>query len=323
MSAQVEPIERLAFEAAELVAEHPPVWSDWNKRVVYDVACPPGAVHRGRLEYSRWKAMALPERAPGRTGSCRVLGCPGFYDYDEALHGAVEWHVNFADPHLFVAYGSPLFAQDEMQVAEHPALGALKEALDARGCRARTVEADGPTPVLVAGVERRCRIATAGLYGNAFARASAESVRRATTRIAPPTATNLIAMAAPPGGHGFYTTAQIEDVLVTACTGFRAAMIESARLRGVPCPTVVHTGHWGCGAFGGNRELMAALQVLAARWAGVDLLAFHTGPPGGDEPLRTAQAHADSWLAGDDEATPALIARIASHRFEWGVSDGN
>ncbi len=48
-----------------------------------------------------------------------------------------EWWVNFADPHLFVAYGSSLFAQDEIQVAEHPSLGHLREALYA--CKYCTV----------------------------------------------------------------------------------------------------------------------------------------------------------------------------------------
>jgi hypothetical protein len=39
------------------------------------------------------------------------------------------WHVNFADPQLFVAYGSQLLAQDELQAAEHPLLGSIREAL--------------------------------------------------------------------------------------------------------------------------------------------------------------------------------------------------
>lgn len=39
----------------------------------------------------------------------------GMYDYAPAtgVAGAVEWQVNFADPRLFTAYGSGLFAQDE------------------------------------------------------------------------------------------------------------------------------------------------------------------------------------------------------------------
>jgi Poly (ADP-ribose) glycohydrolase (PARG) len=47
----------------------------------------------------------------------------------------------------------------------------------------------------------------------------------------------------------------IEYVLVTAFTAFRAAALESARSRGAGSPVVVHTGFWGCGAFGGHRVL--------------------------------------------------------------------
>lgn len=31
---------------------------------------------------------------------------------------------------------------------------------------------------------------------------------------------------------------------------------------------IVHTGHWGTGAFGGNKVVMAFLQILAAKIAG-------------------------------------------------------
>jgi hypothetical protein len=55
----------------------------------------------------------------------------------------------------------------------------------------------------------------------------------------------------------------IEFVLATAFTGFSAARLESARLN--PSPVVaIHTGFWGCGAFGGNRVLM---RSGAGTWA--------------------------------------------------------
>ena len=126
-------------------------------------------------------------------------------------------------------------------MAEHPALGSLKEALDARKRCAETVDRDKPTPILVMGVERRCRVATDpsaaegrphGLYGNAFARADAEAIQRGTMRIDPPTVTNLIAMASISGGYGQYNIDEIEYVLGTAYTAFRAAVLESARSRG-------------------------------------------------------------------------------------------
>jgi hypothetical protein len=45
-------------------------------------------------------------------------------------------------PDLFVAYGSPFFAQDETQDAEHPPLCSLQEALVATGSVALTVSGD-------------------------------------------------------------------------------------------------------------------------------------------------------------------------------------
>jgi hypothetical protein len=219
-------IDRRTFEAAQLMAQHPPRWHDPNKRVVAEVSCPPGAMYAGTIGYSRWPAMNLPPRIEPLAADLIVVQ-PGFYDYRPALEGAVEWHVNFADPHLFVAYSGRLLAQDELQVAEHPALGALREALVAAGERALTVDDGEPTPVLVTGVERRVAIATepdadagrpGGLYGNAFAHADPDVVRRAVTRQDPPTITNLIAMAALPGGWGAYQTDEIRTILVTAFT---------------------------------------------------------------------------------------------------------
>jgi hypothetical protein len=329
----VTPIERLDFDAAALMREHPPVWRDPNKRAVYETSCPPGSVHHGRIGFTRWGAMSLPvDVGPARTDV--VLSRPGFFDYAPVLDPAeaVEWHVNFAAPHLFVAYGGPLFAQDEIQVAEHPALGALKEALAAAGVQSTTLDHDGPTPVLVTGVERRMSIRTGpdaaagrpnGLYGNEFALADPEAVRRATSRVDPPTISNLVAMSAPPGGYGVYRQEVIESILTTAYTGFRAAVLESALLRGDGILVVVHTGYWGCGAYGGNRVLMALLQVVAAEMAGLDRLVFHTGGRGGDAPLEKAVDLLRGIESGGRIATRALVEELVGMGFEWGVSDGN
>jgi len=331
----LQPIERIEFDTATLMAQHPPVWRDPNKRVVFDVAYQPGDVLHRQLGYSRWSAMALPNDVDPVAAAGLVSPRDGYFDYELASgrDEAVEWHVNFADPHLFTAYGSSLFAQDEMQVAEHPALGALKEALVAGGHVALTAGSDGPTPILVKGVERRCRIATDtdedegrpwGLYGNAFARASAEAVARATTRIEPPTITNLIAIAAPYPGQGRYQLDQIHGALVTAFTGFRAAVEESERQVGGRASVVVHTGYWGCGAFGGNRVLMTMLQALAAQMAGLEQLVFHTGTAGGGAPLdRALHLLREDIASAAPVATNEVIARIDDMAFQWGVSDGN
>lgn len=336
-----EPLERAEYDAATLMVAYPPRIHDRNKRVVFEIACPGGRGPTGPVGFSRWSAMALPPRVDPASAAGLVEIRDGFYDYEPlGLGTTVEWHVNFADPSLFVAYGSGLLAQDELQVAEHPVLGALLEALRAEGRGDRTVDLDGtPTPVLVTGAERRVRLETDpnpaagrphGLYGNRFRVAPAEVVRRATIRLEPAPRTNLIAMAAPPGGFGRYRADEIETILVTAFTGFRAAVLESARVaRGgegrammadsADRPTVVvHTGYWGCGAFGGNRELMALLQVAAAGLAGLDRLVFHAGT-GGRGPIEAALERLRGMAP---LATADVIEAVARIGYVWGVSDG-
>lgn len=318
----VQPLESREFDTQRLVTEHPPVWRHPNKVAVYDCLCPAGSRQSGRLRYSRWPTLPLPDRIDVTASLEKVQARPGFFDYAPlSPHAdAVEWHANFADPDLFVAYGSRLFAQDEMQVAEHPALGSLKEALVAAGSVTLTEERGLPTPILVAGVERRGRIDTTGLYGNAFARAPADAVRRATTRLEPPSISNIIAIAAPTGA-GRYTSDQIEYVLTTAASGFQAAVLDSSEQLGRPAPVVVHSGFWGCGAFGGNRVLMLMLQIVAAGAAGLEQLVLHTGV-GGEEAFKNA-CHTLAKVSDSSCSPSDLIARITALGLEWGESDGN
>ena len=242
MQSLPDPLDRREFDAATLMAEYPPRLHNANKQVVCDIASPPGSVHRGRIGFTRWAAMRIPPHLDPVADQL-VLGAPGFFDYapTAASRDAIVWHANFADPNLFVADAGGLFAQDEMQVAEHPALGALREAMAAAGAPATTDGPGGPTPILVTGVERRASVATEpdaaacrprGLYGSAFAAAVPEVIRRATTSVDPPTITNLMAIAAIPGGRGVYRPDQIEKTLTTAFTGFQAAALESVRLGG-------------------------------------------------------------------------------------------
>ena len=334
MSPRPEPLDRLVFPTRKLMEEHPPVIRNRNKRIVLEVAFPEDSTSAGELVYTRWAAMPLPEASDPGAAVELVEAREGAYDYalEPTIAGAVHWHVNFADPRLFVAYSGALFAQDEMQVAEHPALGSLKEALVAGGHPALTVEDGRPTPIIIKGVERRCRIATdrdlaagrpRGLYGNAFGQASEEVVRRSVSPIDPPTVTNLIAMAAPDGGAGPYEARDLEYVLDTAFTGFRAAVLESAGEGGETPPVVVHTGYWGCGAFGGNRIVMATLQALAAQMAGVDRLVLHTFSADGDAAWDEAKTLLTDLAAVGSTAVTDLVDEIVARGFHWGISNGN
>ncbi|MCZ7645700.1 MAG: poly(ADP-ribose) glycohydrolase [Planctomycetota bacterium] len=313
---------------------HPPKLKHPHKKAVFALAAPEGAEHRGTLEFSRWCAAKLPELLPVETRT-RIEARETSFEYaqvDEAICRA--WHLNFADMNLFGFYGGALFAQDEMQVAEHPALASLREALPKFGHKPLTVEDNQPTPVLVADVERRCKVATernveegrpAGLYGNAFAAAPIEVVKKAVKLIEPPTRSNLIAMEAPSYGRGAYTAVQLEYVLRTAFTGFAAARQESARLnRGSAMEVVVHTGFWGCGAFGGNRIVMTILQILAARLAGLDRIVVHTLDAQGSASFERARELLEGTIDKQDSCeTARALSRVEALRLEWGVSDGN
>jgi len=326
------------FEAASLMAQHPPRILDANKRLVFELACPPGARHDGVIEYSRWREMPLPERLsiPARCAfECRE----GFFDYGPVPDGVDKWHLNFAAAELFASYARGAMAQDEMQVAEHPALGALREALLATGMPTMTVEMRGftphaPTPILVRGAERRCILDTTadpmrgrpGIYGTEFHRATQDVVRSAVTILDPPTHTNLLAIEAPSFGRGAYSLKELFFILSTAYSGFRAAVIAS-QLAGarVARAVTIHTGFWGCGAYGGNRLIMTMLQRVAAMLAGVDRLIFHAGFGRGveDHDLSVVRLDRDVFQGAAELETRELLDRLVALRLEWGMSDGN
>jgi hypothetical protein len=211
-------------------------------------------------------------------------------------------------------------------VAEHPALGCLREAMlsgQYPGLVARTMDGDAPTPVLVQGAPRWCAIDLDpplafphGIYGRRFHRATPEALREAVGVIDPPTLTNLIAIAALPGGVGSYSQREIDVTLGTAFTGFRAARLEAAG--GI----AVHTGHWGTGAFGGDRVMMALLQVIAARLAAIDELVYHTVDAAGSEPLREA-LRLEARVAPAGAGVGAVVEAVAGLGLRWGTSDGN
>lgn len=339
---QPQPIYREVFDTQTLVESFPPKLRDRNKKVVYRIACPLGSVHGGQLVFSRWAAMSLPEKTRAEDAKTAFECRADVFGYEPTPAGQprCEWYLNFAHHDLFCAYGGPAFAQDEIQVAEHPALGSLREALLASNTiQPLTVENGQPTPVLIRGVERRCMVATdqdaaegrpLGLYGNHFCRAKADVVERATRPISPPTVTNLIAMEAPSYGEGAYSLDQIDYILRTAYSGFRAAQIESTSAgvteneSSLP-EVVIHTGFWGCGAYGGNRILMALLQILAARLAGIDQVVFHAFDQAGSDAYSAAEAMLDRVrpLGDGDVAIRTILTRIQALGFQWGTSDGN
>ena len=325
---EVTPLERVEFDAGILMRSHPPEWRNEHKRLVFEISTSSGFPHKGTVVYARWGEEQAPSTVTARPQFSVRLGA---FDYAASTDpSTIPWYLNFADPQLFVAYGSALMAQDELQVAEHPILGSLLEALLSMGKRPVTVDERGrPTPVTVTGAERRCVIDTmpkpaagrpGGLYGNAFARAPSENIRSATTPLTPPTISNILAIAAGVGGRGQYSREEMVYVLNTAYTGFSAARRESERLDPDCSRTVIHTGFWGCGAFGGNRTLMTILQALAADLADVDVV-FWALNERGVELARDARGRYEG-LRDSTSSVAEVVGCLLGEGFQWGSPMG-
>ena len=339
--------QQIDFDLAQLASDYPPVWRHPHKQAIHDLVRRECGQLTGVMRYTRWQMSPLPHEL--QLHACDVQAEPGFFTYTESNPGI--WHMNFADPRVFAAYGSHLMAQDEWQVLEHPSLASLREALLYAEHPALTRQGGVSTPVLISNVPRQCAIDLSGgatsettplsswwrslfkatqssvtsgsLYGNAFAAASSTDVLRATKVLNPPTPSHIIALAAPTG-TGAYSTRQITDILQTAFSGFSAAVLESARHGVAAAHVSIHTGWWGCGAFGGNRVLMALLQILAAKMAGVGRIVFHIGSESDRYHFNDALSFLDLVTAqAATNDVPAIVVEIEALRFHWGQSDGN
>lgn len=145
--------------------KYQPHWSSVNKQIIADIATPPagvaapagvaGAVQSGSgsgsgsVTVSRW---TQPAYLPHGVKTTQVQSESGFFLYKDKNSNEQEepsssssssnnsknpkeeehethWHVNFADPLLFGYAEGSLFAQDELQVVEHPILVSVGKAM--------------------------------------------------------------------------------------------------------------------------------------------------------------------------------------------------
>jgi len=329
---------RQSFDALKLESDYPPKFKCINKVLVYSMISPLRDDDT-KVIIAKYSSIPFPSSVDN-TVTKHIVREDGYTYVKEKFEGyIVEWYVNFADYALFGFYGGNLFAQDEMQVMEHPALGSVREALlkiaknDISAAPiTRDKKTGDPTPFLIQGVKRRVALSIDpnpkagrpdGLYGHNFAEASDEAICKATRIVDPPTLSNIVAMEAP-YGKGKYTLGQIQDIFSTAFTSFAATMLESTKTYG-NCTVVIHTGNWGTGAYGGNKVLMAILQMLAADVAGVDVLIYHAFDKSSVDAYKTAQGVLESILTDvkEGETLQEALHYLYKQDFKWGVGDGN
>ncbi|KAJ6230619.1 poly adp-ribose glycohydrolase [Anaeramoeba flamelloides] len=104
--------------------------------------------------------------------------------------------------------------------------------------------------------------------------------------------------------------------------------VEIPRVRKVPRKVILHLGHWGCGAYGGNKVLMTLLQLLAAKAAGADNVYYHTFTKIGSESFSKGVESFENLLQEVIEKENLLniektLKKIEEMNFEWGESDRN
>jgi len=129
---------------------------------------------------------------------------------------------------------------------------------------------------------------------------------------------NLICVSALQPNHGTYTRDQIVYLFCCAYTAFHSAYLEASnagyhRL-------AINTGNWGCGAFGGNLELTAIIQILTANAAKIDILRYHPFDENGTNALMVGNEIA-TRLIKKDFTTDQLIDSLFDMGYTWGTSN--
>ncbi|RKO83741.1 hypothetical protein BDK51DRAFT_30537, partial [Blyttiomyces helicus] len=146
---ECDPQAHITLSAKDLAALYPPKL-DRLKATVNSIACPQGpASHTDvPIHITRLRPRPLPVNLVNKAWhppeKTHLLVRPDAYSYDSRdsanlktllgdaakHHNVREWYVNFADKRIFRNYGSDeCFASDEVQVAEHPILASVREAL--------------------------------------------------------------------------------------------------------------------------------------------------------------------------------------------------
>ncbi|CAF0865650.1 unnamed protein product [Rotaria sp. Silwood1] len=339
-----EEFQQALFQAEEmkskdLYEKYSPSFRDKNKQFIFKYIneikhyCP--SPERSLL-VTRWKPF-LPNIAPNNLSltSTKITFMPNVFQYETCGDNqTVEWYLNFANHDLFAYYSGPLLAQDELQVLECIELAALREffvqTINTVGSYTtgsdKSTHKTVPTPILISNTERVIKMDTSKVYGNAFAKASERQLIQACNYLPQPQTVNLIAIEAPSQGQGSYTREQVNYIVTTCYVGFKAAQILAYKTRALNAKnqrssrsgnlrTKIHTGWWGCGAYGNNRKMMILTQILAAYWSQIDELIFHTETNEYDKDISEARAIVEKLLP--DKNVDRVIDEIVKLDLKW------
>lgn len=259
---------------------------------------------------------------------------PCYFDYEESDENTKRWYLNFADPTLFVACSSSLFAQDEIQTLEHPLLCIIRPFLAMNhfpGLEVYTHTEGRSTPYLFTNIPYLIDVNTkpelpdgriVSIYGNAFSYYEHKdpSVLDMAIKVRKKVSySNIIAMAAPRPSYGNYEKDTIIEMLSTTISAF-----EGAKHMSEDKTVEIHTGRWGAGAFGGNEELALIVQMIGAMIAEIEKIVFHAV---NDACYENAVNEVNNIIQLYKQDEIEFVENIAEYlykkKYQWGVSDGN
>ena len=321
---------RVSVKVQDLLNNYPPEYTYHVKKEWYDRAAYHHRHQHGTVKISRWQfADSRKEPLFFQQMPMKVLVRNDFFRYHEVddEKTRVFW-LNFADSQLFGFYDGYMFAQDEIQTLEHPLLGSVMEYIDRNETEtlvALTEQKGLPTPYIVEHVPYWIQIQTnpvlpdgrrANLYGRRLRLSTPEERAQGFSVLQSEKKNNIIAMAAPCGGHGLYTVKQLEYLLKCAFSAFAGATRVTAASKHEFC--TIHTGKWGCGAFGNNEELIHLVQLIAASSVGVTNIVFHAV---NHAALVKAFEKFREWK--DAWSISQLTEYLVSQKYQWSDEDGN
>ncbi len=253
----------------------------------------------------------------------KVLPEPYSYQNPTETSWKENWWMNFGDSDLFHFYKTSLFAQDEIQTLEFPELAGCLGAIQLQPkMKPMTLENGCPIPFIFSGVHRIGSIMTEDIYGNAFEGATEDQLLKAL--IVNPCSDerfNIASMSAFGYMSGLYTPDQVNTYLRTAVKTFAMCVWQSTSGLNTN-QTIIHTGNWGCGAFGNDLTMMTMVQYAAACLVGVNQIYFHAFDSKSAEVTRAALMKFDLELEKRLHMTADSIQSfLLSLERSWGSSN--
>ena len=286
-----------------------------RKRAIFEIA--EKSIYKPQnIEIFQCKSKKLPKKFDNQL-SLQIEIIPSVIDYyrndDE-----VVWAVNFADPNIFQYYGTDLFAQDEIQVAEHPFLASIREMLLVKRFNTNTIDDNGfGSNMIFTNIPRMCSIEISDkIYGVNFKNCDLENILYSTKTIHN-SISNIIAMSSLFGFDGLYRAEQIGWLISNAYSAFVGAKLISNTKS---CS--IQTGFWGCGAFGGNKTLMIIVQIIVAHLSRVEKISFYIVNQKNLICANEAVLLAKKLL-NNFSSTECIINELVNLNFNWRNSDKN